>query len=352
MSDVTVSRNDSRRRHNSSGSVGTSRRVLPENKENHRSRMGRKLLSPVETEKYQQLLTEYVEQEKVEAARTHSPVDMCKIVNYLHDRDELSPELIALILSSVTDWNVQYIDLVAASVDLPMSTFHGMSPFQFVIRTQVVDVRKFFYDFGPYKKKEGSNTPKKKLYKHTFLFVVWIGRYRNIHSPLHLAARRLTDVAKDYNSHIVKTSPWDARQALDTFSFLIDVGYHIDDGDWGEQKVSTPQSILKHMPRILKQILCKFQFHSFCLAIPCVVQSHCIFWFVEATRLDLFLLREIEMFTFNQIPKYANYRQQQLLVKQKMEDQGTDQGNDNPDNDLALATNPDQNLQTTETNSN
>jgi hypothetical protein len=196
-----------------------------------------------------------------------------KIIEFFVQSMSFDPAFVLALLDGIDDC----AELMCEECDTPMVVLRDLSPFQYVVRTQSIDIQRFFRKYGP-----------------------TICRYHNINSPLHLAARRLLDVTKDYHTHVVKTSPPEVKAALKTYNFLMAVGYYVDDGDWSAPPVCTPESILHHVPRILKQTqshyrkLLKHQRDS--MALLAVM-----------TSLPFVLLRQIEFSTFSMIPKSADY---------------------------------------------
>eukprot|EP00483_Globobulimina_turgida_P003672 UN03678 len=123
--------------------------------------------------------------------------------------------------------------VVGRHVDKQMKILHNLSLWQYILRHQLshIDIRRFFYSFGPL-----------------------IGKYKTLISPLHLSARKLIEIGGGKESHITSsTSTPQCLYAFETFKWLLFVGYDIDDGDI--YNTITPQTILNHAPRILKQIL-------------------------------------------------------------------------------------------------
>lgn len=141
-------------------------------------------------------------------------------------------EFIVYLICQIDIKCPKYINAVSRSVDKQIKTLHNLSLWQYVLRSQIpeIDVKRFFYSFGPL-----------------------IGPYKTLISPLHLAAKRLNEVAGGKESHITTHSAPDAQQAFEIFKWLLFIGYNIDDGDI--DGTITPKTTLHHSPRILKQIL-------------------------------------------------------------------------------------------------
>jgi len=155
------------------------------------------------------------------------------IIAIYHRQYMFSVQFIVYLMTTIDEACPEYVYLVAPHVDTPNTILDGWSLWQYLLRHQLphIDIQRFFYSFGPL-----------------------IGKYKTLRSPLHLCAQKLIECSRGKESHITTTtSPPDCVYALDIFKWLLFMGYDLEDGEM--DNAITPQTILHHSPRILKQIL-------------------------------------------------------------------------------------------------
>lgn len=228
----------------------------------------RKDINPIEIERQQKCLVELLFNRK----------SLTEIVTFFYVKYNKNAEFIVTLIHAYgvnycgNHHHQQNIAAISRMIDKPLKCFSNLSVWQFVVRTHIVDVQVFFYNFGPL-----------------------IGRYKSILSPLHLCVRHMIDCVKMDPSAdgfiSEKTCHPSAVYALKTFKFLLFVGYDLHDGDIDNRM--TPRTMLNQYPRIVSQIewflRTRLHFQFRCMQIvdrytPCAF--------------DIYILNIIEKFTF------------------------------------------------------